>query len=51
LFGLRKNLLTECIEEKVLVDDYDMVHQKIQEARVKSLEFLEDELELLIQGD
>jgi hypothetical protein len=47
LFGLRDNLLTCYTDEKLLVTDYDKVHQRIHSARVKSLEFLKDELLLL----
>lgn len=47
LFGLRENLLTSCVDEKIIVKDYDTVHRRIQDARKESLDFLKFELSLL----
>ncbi len=51
LFGLRKNLLTKCIENQIVINDYDAIHKKLNKARMESLKFLKKELELLEQGD
>lgn len=51
LFGLNENLLTKCIENQIVVNDYDRVHQRISEARLRSLAFLKEELMMLEKGD
>lgn len=47
LFGLEGNLLTEYCNEVPYVMDYDEVHNRIEVARKKSLDFLKLELALL----
>lgn len=46
LLGLKQNLIKDTIHEKLIVKDYNLVHQRIQTAREKSLEFLEKGLVL-----
>ncbi len=47
LFGLKHHLLTDMSEQPYLSIDYDEVHTRIEAARVKALDFLKEELELL----
>ena len=46
LFGLNGSLMVTG-EETIATPDYDKVHNRIAQARTKSLEFLKKELELL----
>lgn len=47
LFGLKKNLVKDSHGEIKVVDDYEIVHNRINKARVLSLEFLRKELDIL----
>lgn len=47
LFGLRENLLTDYTDKQLHINSYDVVHEKIDEARKKSLKFIEKALSLL----
>lgn len=47
LFGLQNNLLTDKVETLINVEDYELVHKRIDVARRDSLAFLEKELSLL----
>ena len=47
LFGLKKNLVKDSHGEIKVVDDYEIVHNRINKARVLSLEFLRNELDIL----
>lgn len=47
LFGLQDHLLNEAENDLLIVEDYDSVHNNIQNARTSSISFLKKELELL----
>lgn len=47
LFGLQNNLLTDKVETLINIEDYELVHKRIDVARRDSLAFLEKELSLL----
>lgn len=47
LFGLEDNLLIDHTDKQLYIENYDVVHNRIDMARQDSLKFLKQELELL----